>query len=127
MLPTDIIQPNIILVESRNLFFQIPTQQIHKEIDFASRPALPVFLGKGVEGERRNMDASCSFSGRAHGFDTRAMPGHSGQMPPAGPPAVSVHDDRNVLREPLGIEPKIRLCLLAVQPGWDCSLQANLC
>ena len=31
------------------------------------------------------------------------------------------------MREPLGIEPKIRLCLFAVQPGWDCSLQANLC
>jgi hypothetical protein len=42
------------------------------------------------------------------------MPSDAGQPARRSPPAISVHDDRDVLREPLGIEPQISFRLFAI-------------
>jgi hypothetical protein len=60
------------------------------------------------------MNPGGGFDGGAHGLHTGAMTSHPGQMPAPGPAAVSVHDDRDVLREPLGIEPQISFRLFAI-------------
>jgi len=73
------------------------------------------------------VNARGRFDGLTHRLYTGSVTRDPGQMFPPGPPAVSVHDDRDVLREPLGIEPQISFRLFAVQSRGDSSLQANLC
>ena len=39
----------------------------------------------------------------SHGLGAGAMPGNSRLVPACGPPAIAVHNDRNVWRKSLGI------------------------
>ena len=127
VLASDVFQANIVLVQRGNFCFQIAAEQTHQEIDFAAGTLLPVLLGKRVQRERGNADAGRGFDRRAHRRDSGAMSGDARQMAPARPAAVAVHDNGDVFWEPLRIQPQINFRFLAIQPGRNCCLQANLC
>jgi hypothetical protein len=55
------------------------------------------------------------------------MSGHARQVSAARPATVAVHDDSDVFREPFRIKPLINFRFLAIQPGRNRRLQANLC
>ena len=54
-------------------------------------------------------------------------PAMRGKCRRARPAAVAVHDDGDVFWEPFRIKPLINFRFLAIQPGRNRRLQANLC
>src|SRR3979411_3330431 len=107
MLASNIFQTDIIFVERLDFRFKIAAQKAHQEIDFRLRTLLPVFLGEGIERQRRNSDTCRGFDRRTHGGDTRAMSRDAWHVPAPGPAPVSVHDDGDVWGKTRGIEPQV--------------------
>src|SRR5260370_19610700 len=107
MLAPDVFQSDIILVERLDFRFEVAAQKAHQEIDFRLRTLLPVFLGEGVERQRRNSDACRAFDRRTHGGDTGAMSGDAGHVTAAGPTPVSVHADGVMLGKTRWMQPQV--------------------
>ena len=63
------------------------------------------------------MEARGGLDRRAHGGHTRAMSRNAGQVAAFGPAAIAVHDDGDVVGQPLRIEAGVNLGLFAVQPS----------
>src|SRR5229473_2721752 len=117
MLASDVLQADIIFVERLDFRFEIAAQKAHQEIDFRLRTLLPVFLGEGIERQRRNSDARRGFDRRTYGGDTGAMSGDARHVPAPGPAPVSVHDDGDMLGQARWIKPQVNVSFLAVDPG----------
>src|SRR3981081_3496560 len=117
MLASDVFQTDIIFVERPDFRFKIAAQKAHQEIDFRLWTLLPVFLGEGIERQRRNSDACRGFDRRTHGGDTGAMSGDARHVPSPGPAPVSVHDDGDMLGKTRWIEPQVNVTFLAVHPS----------
>src|SRR5215467_1954596 len=126
MLSPDVLEPNIVLVQGGNFLLQVAAEQAHEEVHLAAWALLPVLFRKCVKSERGNFHACGSFYSGAHRCDSGAMPGYARQMSTAGPAPVSVHNNGDVFREPRWIQPQVNFRFLAVQPGRNCYLQANL-
>src|SRR3981081_4963103 len=93
MLASDVFQTDIIFVERLDFRFEIAAQKAHQEIDFRLRTLLPVFLGEGIERQRRNSDACRGFDRRTHGGDTSAMSAPARHMPaPCRAPVSVIYD-----------------------------------
>jgi hypothetical protein len=54
------------------------------------------------------------------------MPGNAGQVATLGPTAIAVHDDSDVMGQPLRIEAGVYLSLFAVQPSGHLSTHVVL-
>src|SRR5229473_4651544 len=126
MLASDVLQADIIFVERLDFRFEIAAQKSHQEIDFRLRTLLPVFLGEGVESQRRNSDARRGFDRRTYGGDTGAMSGDARHVPAPGPAPVSVHDDGDMLGEARWIKPQVNVSFLAVHPSRNRVSQVEL-
>ena len=79
-------------------------KQAHQKIDFRFGPP-PIFQGKRVQGQRRNVQPRAGFDHGARRLHPGAVAGHARQMPPLRPAAIAVHDDGDVLRQP----PRVQL------------------
>src|SRR5258707_13002238 len=126
MLASDVLQADIIFVERLDFRFEIAAQKAHQEIDFRLRTLLPVFLGEGIERQRRNSDARRGLDGRTHGGNTGAMSGDARHMSAPGPAPVSVHNDGDMLGKPRRIESQVNVSFLAVHPSRNRVSQAEL-
>src|SRR6202051_1364690 len=126
MLASDVFQADIIFVERLDFRFKIAAQKAHQEIDFRLWTLLPVFLGEGVERQRRNSDACRGFDRRTHGGDTGAMSGDAGHVPAPGPAPVSVHDDSDMPGKSRRIKPHVNVRFFAVQSCWNRVSQVEL-
>src|SRR6202158_3525568 len=126
MLAPDVFQSDIIFVERLDFRFKIAAQKAHQEIDFRLRTLLPVFLGEGIERQRRNSDACRGFDRRTHGGDAGAMSGDARHVPTPGPTPVSVHDDGDMLGQARWIESQVNVRFLALHPRWNRVSQAEL-
>src|ERR1700681_3516106 len=126
MLASDVFQTDIVFGESFDFRFEIAAQKAHQEIDFRLRTLLPVFLGEGIERQRRNSDACRGFHCRTHGGDTGAMSGDAGHVPAPGPAPVSVHDDGDMLGKTRWVEPQVNVTFLAVHPSRNRVSQVEL-
>src|ERR1039458_6789149 len=126
MLAPNVFQTDIVFVKRFDLRFEIAAQQAHEEIDFRLRTLLPVFLGKGVERQRRNADARGGFDRGTHGGHTGAMSGDARHVPSPGPTPVSVHDDGDMLGKTRPIEPQVNVRFLALHPRRNRVSQAEL-
>ena len=62
-----------------------------------------------------------------HRRNSGPVPRDARQVAAARPAPVAVHDDGDVSWEPRRIKPVINVRFLAIQPGRNCRLQANLC
>ena len=127
VLASDVFQANVVLVEGGDFGFQIAAQQAHQEIYFAAGTLLPVLFRKRIQRQPGNPNARRGFHRGAHGRYSGAVSGHARQVATARPATVAVHDDGDVLREPFRIKPLINFRFLAIQPGRNRRLQANLC
>ena len=123
LLPADVLQPDVVLHQRRQLHLQIAAQQVHQEVHFALG-TLPVFGGEGIQRQRGNIEARSGLDGGAHGGHTRAMSRDTRQVAALGPAAISVHDDGDVVGQPLRIEAGVDLSLFAVQPSGHLSAQS---
>src|SRR5450759_2107727 len=125
MLTSDVLQTDIVFVESLDFRFEIAAQKAHQEIDFRLRTLFPVFLGEGVERQRWNSNASRGFDRRTHCSNAGAMSGNARHVPSPGPAPVSVHDDGDMLGKTRRIEPQVNVSFLAVHPSRNRVSQAE--
>ena len=117
MLSSDVIEADIVPHHGRHLLLQVLPQQAHEEASLRFWPALPVFHGERVQRKRWQTDARAGFHHLAHGGDAGAVPGDARQMPAPRPAPVAIHDDGNVPRQTLRIEPAVNLEVFAIQSG----------
>ena len=82
---------------------QVLAQQAHQEIDFRLGPA-PVFQRKRIQRKRGNAQPRARLDHGPRRLHAGAMAGDARQMPPLRPAAVAVHDDGDVLGQPLRVE-----------------------
>ncbi len=80
-------------------------EQLHQEADLGARP-VPILIGEDEQGEVGDADLACGLDHGAHRILAAAMALRTGKPVLARPSAVAVHNDRNVARQPLGLERK---------------------
>src|SRR5437870_7069479 len=119
VLSPDILQADVVLVQSGDFLFQVAGEQLHQEIHFGFGAALPVLLGKGVKRERGNADAGGALNRVADGGDPGTMSGDAGEVTLARPASVAVHDDGDVLWEPPWIKLPVYVGFFSIQSGGD--------
>src|SRR5580700_5175330 len=125
MLASYVFEADIVFVERSDFRFEIAAQKLHQEIDFTLGTPLPVFFGKGVEGQRGN---SYARGGLYRGTDSGyagAMSGDARHVATAGPPPVSVHDDGDMQGKTCWIEPQVNVGFLAVHSSRNCVSQSG--
>src|SRR5258708_29805197 len=125
VLPPDILQTNIVLIQCRDFRLQIAAQQAHQEIDFALGTLLPVFFREGVERYSVNAGARRRLHRRTDGRNPGAMPGHARHMAPFRPAPVAVHDDGDVFWEPPWIKLPVDFRFFPIQPRGYFVLQSD--
>ncbi len=94
---------NVVSMDGGKFLAQIFAKQAHQKIDFRFGAA-PVFHGKSVESQGGNSEPRAGFNHRASRLNSRAMSGDARQVTALRPAAVSIHDDGNMLREPVRIQ-----------------------
>jgi hypothetical protein len=113
--PPDNQETDIIAMNDGQLFAEVLTQEAHQEIDFGFRAA-PVFHGEGVESESGDIESGARFDYGSRGLDAGAMTRNSRQVTPLRPTSIAIHNYRDVLREPVGVE--LREEALFFTAGW---------
>ena len=76
-------------------------EELEKEAHLGFR-ALPVFFGKSVNGDVPYAEGTTFAHQRTHGIHARKVPLGAGKAALAGPAAVAVHDDGDMLRQIFG-------------------------
>ena len=87
----------------RHLALQVLAQQPHQEVHFGFRAA-PVLEREGVEREARYFQPGARIYHLARGLHPGAVPCYARQVAALRPAAIAVHDDGEMLRQPLQIE-----------------------
>src|SRR5262249_31111306 len=101
-LAADGLEPDVVLLQSIELFAKKLFQESHQGIDFKPR-AFPVLGGKGIEGQIVDAEPGGGFDGCANRLRAGAMPGDPRLITASGPAAVAVHYDRHVGRQPVEV------------------------
>jgi hypothetical protein len=79
------------------LFDHVLFEQVHQKVELALRP-FPVLARQAIQGELFQVQAGGFLDGAANAGHAAAVPLDPRQVPPLGPAAVAVHDDRHVPR-----------------------------
>ena len=83
-------------------------EERHQGVDFLGG-ALPIFLGKGEQGENAHAGGAGAFDGLADRLHARLVAGRARQGARLRPPAVAVHDDGDVRRHRALLEDRVEL------------------
>ena len=86
---------------------EVGLEEAHEEADFGAGAAQIVFEGKGVEGEIGKADAGGGFGDSADGFSAALMAEEALEAALVGPAAIAVHDDGDVARHAIGVQPAV--------------------
>ena len=97
-LELDVVHEQVVELEP-----QIPLEQTHQNGALGGR-ALPVLDGERVERQHVETEAGGGLHDVAHGIDSSAVAIDTRQMPLSGPPAVPIHDHRNMGRQPSKVD-----------------------
>src|SRR6476646_6894948 len=95
----DDVKSNVVLEQCLELGAEVVLEQPHERRDLGVGP-LPVLDGKRVQRQYARTQTRGGLDGVPHGVDAGPVPFDAGQMTVRGPPAVAVHDDRDVARHP---------------------------
>src|SRR5262245_26860298 len=101
-LAADDVETDVVLQQGVQLEPQVALEQRHQRRHLG-HGALPVLDREGVEREHLDPEARRRLDDVADRFDPGAVPLDAREMPLRRPPAVAVHDDRDVSGEPLEI------------------------
>src|SRR5262249_11813809 len=88
---------NVLLHDLRTLIHQILAEQGHQEIQLRLRP-LPILDAQAVERQLFDAQPTAFFHGGAYALNAALVPLDTRQTALPGPPAVAIHDDRDVSR-----------------------------
>ena len=105
------LKPDVVAQQRVQLEPQIPLQQHHQRRDLGDR-TLPVLDRERVERQDADAEPGRALDDLAHRLDAGAVPLDPRQVPLRRPAAVAVHDDGEVLRQPVEVdlpgEPRLR-------------------
>src|SRR6187399_2860826 len=91
------LEAHAVALQLGQLMVQRLDEQVHQRLDFGAR-SLPVFAAECEQGERLDIAAHTFLDAQAHRLDSGAVPCMTFLSPQAGPPAIAVHDDRDMTR-----------------------------
>ncbi len=120
LLPDD-HQAEVVLAKDLAVLLQIVLEK-RPELRDLLAGTLPVLLGEGEKGEDLYAQAGRGFDDLADGIGSRLVPVDAGKPPLPGPPAVAVHDDGDVTREPGSVQATDQGLLF--RAGRDIALEA---
>ena len=101
---TDVAHAHVVVHHALEVGLKIAAEQAHEEVDLSARAAKVVLKRKCVESEPGEADARSGFSNQLNAFGALLVAEESLERAAAGPAAIAVHDDGDVLGEPLGLE-----------------------
>src|SRR4051812_2808783 len=65
---------------------------------------LPVLDGEGIQRESPNTEPRTRLDGTSDRIDTGLVPGGTRQVAPAGPPAIAIHNNRDMRWKPFRVQ-----------------------
>ena len=101
---TDVGHADVVVVHPLDVGDEVATQQLHEEVDFAFGAAQVVFEREGVEGDPGKVDTRGGLDDKLNALSALLMAEEALEGAFAGPAAVAVHDDGDVLGHARGIE-----------------------
>ena len=111
----DVADAHVVVHHALHIALEIALEQAHEEVDLGAGAAQIVFQRKGVEREPGQADARGGFRDQLHALGALLMAEEALQRAVAGPAAVAIHDDGDVLGQALGLERRIDRALLRGQ------------
>ena len=108
----DIADADVVVHHALHVGLKIGLEQAHEEVDLGAGAAQVVFQGKGVEREPGQADARGGLGDQLHAFGALLVAQEALERALAGPAAIAVHDDGDMLGQALGLEGRIDGALL---------------
>ena len=100
----DVGHADVVGVHALDVGDEVALEELHEEADLGLGAAQIVFEREGVEGDPGDVDARGGFDDVLDGFGALLMAEEALEGALAGPAAVAVHDDGDVLREAREVE-----------------------
>ena len=100
----DVGHADVVVVHPLDVGDEVVLEQLHEEVDFVLGAAQVVFEREGVEGDPGKVDAGGGLDDELNAFGALLVAEEAFEGALAGPAAVAVHDDGDVLRHARGIE-----------------------
>ena len=94
----DVGHADVVVVHALDVADEVALEELHEEADLGLGAAQVVFEREGVEGEEGKIDAGGGFDDVLDGLGTLLVTEEALEGALAGPAAVAVHDDGDVLR-----------------------------
>ena len=109
----DVGHAHVVVVHALDVADQVALEQGHQEGDFLLGAAEVVFEREGVKREPGEVDAGGGFDHELYGFGALLVALETLEGALAGPAAVAVHDDGDVLGDARGVELAVNRQLLS--------------
>jgi hypothetical protein len=93
--PANDLHPNSVVDAPRHFTGQVYAKKIHQGLDFGSG-SFPVVGREGVQSQSGYAKFTSSLDNPAHGADAGTMTRQAWQAARGSPPAVPIHDDRDM-------------------------------
>ena len=93
----DVGHADVVVVHALDVADEVALEELHEEADLCLGAAQIVFERKGVEGEPGKVDAGGGLDDKLNGFGALLVAEETLEGALAGPTAVAVHDDGDVL------------------------------
>ncbi len=100
----DVGHADVVVVHALDVADEVAFEELHKEADLGLGTAKVVFERESVEGEPGEVDAGGGFDDVLDGLSSFLMAQETLEGALAGPAAVAVHDDGDVLGNLFGVE-----------------------
>ena len=101
--PADDAEPDVVGQQRLQLGAQVPLQQHHQRADLGGG-AFPVLDRERVQRQHLDAETRGGLDRVANSVDAGAVPFDARKVALRGPPAVAVHDDGDVRRQPIEID-----------------------
>ena len=108
----DVGHADVVVVHALDVADEVGLEELHEEADLGLGAAQIVFEREGVEGDPGKVDARGGFDDVLDGLGALLMAEEALEGALAGPAAVAVHDDGDVLRKAREVEGVVDRALL---------------
>jgi hypothetical protein len=117
----DVGHADVVVVHALNVGDEVALEQLHQEADLVLGAAQVVFEREGVEREPGQVDAAGGLDDVLHALCALLVAEEALERALAGPAAVAVHDDGDVLRDAQRIERGVDGAFVGGSswPGWS--------
>ena len=111
----DVADADVVVHHALQVALEVALEQAHEEADLGAGAAQIVFKREGVEREPGQADAGGGLRDQLHALGALLVAEEALERALAGPAAVAVHDDGDVLGQPLGLQRRVDGALLSSQ------------